>query len=636
MAGLVVPAISFSGTTRSPPRPAHPFTAAAAPLPCRAEVTPLSLVPCKTLSAPDGAGGTGKSELIRAVVFALTLVTAVAAAADEMTPPHITSATPDWQMAAVSAPDGLDALNRAAAARFPGIADSSVPVLLPFDKDVLAGFQPTGFFQAGPAGYDAAFTIRTADIGDLSDIRYREPVYVLMSGLRFTYDLGGPALPDGQPVKELDALFPGITRTLHEFYVRYSFTRFGVTYVASIYCRDIRPRPKILSCKQADRIAERFLRALKLAGGGPTAPGPVAAEPSITRPAKESPDFSYFSPGFLIPGSGRRPQLSGRADYTVYARLRFPLKHAPAFANSQSFNNWGDCDFTGRSPRRVGKKGMSYTCKVNGRPLIFDESAGDNYSYPWRDNFCEHRYFDVGQCPAGEGHQGQDIRPSDCAQLNPGADRCEPYRHEVVAAHDGMILRAPKQEAVFLFINTPDTHVRVRYMHMHPRLLDADGVLSGRTVKAGERLGLVANYNEYERGTTYHLHFDMQVPTRIGWVFVNPYMSLVAAYEQLIGARGKEIKDGDPVPPAVAKAPVILNPGIARTPLPPTVQGRALPEGHTDSISMRLPESRPMLPAIDAPEKRPGTRAHHVKPKQETPRKRHAHPRRKHTKTAQE
>ena len=33
----------------------------------------------------------------------------------------------------------------------------------------------------------------------------------------------------------------------------------------------------------------------------------------------------------------------------------------------------------------------------------------------------------------------------------------------------------------------------------------------------------------------------MQVPTRDGWVFVNPYMTLVAAYERLIGARGDEI-----------------------------------------------------------------------------------------------
>src|SRR5215470_12908675 len=46
-----------------------------------------------------------------------------------------------------------------------------------------------------------------------------------------------------------------------------------------------------------------------------------------------------------------------------------------------------------------------------------------------------------------------------------------------------------------------------------------------------------------EFGTTYHLHFDTQVMTKYGWVFVNPYMTLVAAYERLLGARGREIKE---------------------------------------------------------------------------------------------
>lgn len=575
--------------------------------------------------------------MIRAVALTLALLTAASAMADEMKLPRTTAADPDWQMAALSAPDGFDALNNAAATRFPGIDKSSVPVLLPFDKDVLAGFQPTGFFQAGPAGYDAAFALRTADIGDLSDIRYRDPVYVLMSGLRFTYELDGPALPEGQPVKELDALFPGITRTLHEFYVRYSFTRYGVTYVAAIYCRDIRPRPKILTCKQADRVAERFLRALKLAGGNAAAAGPAAEQPPLARPEKTSPDFSYFSPGFIIPGSGRRPEISGRADYTVYARLRFPMNEAPAFANSQSFNNWGDCDFTGRTPRRLGKKGMSYTCKVNGLPLVFDEAAGRNYAYPWRDNFCEHRNFDVGQCPGGEGHQGQDIRPSNCGQLNAGADRCEPYRHDVVAVHDGMILRAAKQEAVYLFINTADAHVRVRYMHMNPKRLDADGVLSGKTVKAGEKLGLVANYNEYERGTTYHLHFDMQVPTRIGWVFVNPYMTLVASYEQLIGARGVEIKNGDPVPPIAAVPPVILNPDIKRATAAAPIQSDTATDAPKDAVvPPALPEPKPQQANVSERKNTQKADAHEAKPRKAKPRKRHVRRRHKRYTTAEE
>jgi hypothetical protein len=37
----------------------------------------------------------------------------------------------------------------------------------------------------------------------------------------------------------------------------------------------------------------------------------------------------------------------------------------------------------------------------------------------------------------------------------------------------------------------------------------------------------------------------MQVPTKYGWVFVNPYMTLVTAYERLIRGRGQEIKEQD-------------------------------------------------------------------------------------------
>jgi hypothetical protein len=46
------------------------------------------------------------------------------------------------------------------------------------------------------------------------------------------------------------------------------------------------------------------------------------------------------------------------------------------------------------------------------------------------------------------------------------------------------------------------------------------------------------------------------VPTRDGWIFVNPYMTLVAAYERLIGARGQVVNDAmfAPPPPAPVAA----------------------------------------------------------------------------------
>jgi hypothetical protein len=561
--------------------------------------------------------------LKRAIVATLAvLLTSAAAAAQNETPrtsaqqqpaqpvaahgrmesPRLTALTVDWQAAAAglnAAPGTAPAeafaqLNASASARFPSIARSAVPVLLPIDiegyrklraanpgqapdaareaadKFVLGGFRASKFFLAGPAGYDAAFSLRTADVSGLGDIRYRKPVYLLLSGLSMLYDLGGPALPEGEPVKELQDKFPGIRRVLFESYVRYVFERYGATYVVATYCQDRPPSRRYLTCRQADRIITRLLDALHLVGGGPGPQRAAARPPAIERPADASPAFSYFSPGYLIPGTGFKRDLGGSGDYTVYGSLRFPMKRAPAFANSQSFNNWGNCDTVGRSPRRLGKKGMRYTCKVNDRTLVFDESAGRNYSYPWRDNFCEHRYFFAGQCPGGQGHQGQDIRPSHCRLFNDGADRCLPYQDDVVSVDDAMILRAPKLEALLMFVNTADTHLRVRYMHMSPERMDADGLLSGREVKRGDVIGQVGNYNDFANGTTYHLHFDLQVPTKVGWALVNPYMTLVSAYERLLGARGTEIKPGDPVPEISAVPPVIGNPDNGATAvLPP-------------------------------------------------------------------
>ena len=78
---------------------------------------------------------------------------------------------------------------------------------------------------------------------------------------------------------------------------------------------------------------------------------------------------------------------------------------------------------------------------------------------------------------------------------------------------------------------------------MHPRKLDDDGVVSGHMVKEGDPLGMIGNFNRRPGWTTTHLHFEVLVPTRDGWVRVNPYMTLVAAYEQLIHARGTEIEE---------------------------------------------------------------------------------------------
>jgi hypothetical protein len=430
-------------------------------------------------------------------------------------------------------------------------------------------FEPSDFFLAGPAGYTATFWLHRGDGG--LNFRFRHPVEIEITGAAFTYDLDGPNHEQVSPAKELADSDPGIRRILRDAHVRYAFVRFGVPYVVSIQCYDRRPSPKYLSCREADPIAAKFVRMLQTAGGTPQ---PVAMPHiDLTQPKAISPKFTYYSPGYLIPNTGWQ-KMRGRVDYHVYANIRFPIAHAPAYVKSQSFMPWGDCYQSGHVGR-LGRKGSPYRCKVNDIPLVFDESAAANFTYPWRDNFCERRNFEVGQCPGGYGHQGEDIRPADCVLANDGADRCEPYRHKVAAVRDGLIWRTPGRLALFIVVNTPNDLVRFRYLHMNPKFMDRDRWFSGRRVHQGQIIGKVATWGTFENGTSYHVHFNMQVFTIDGWVWVNPYMSLVLAYERMIGARGTELKPGDLVPPVPFKPPVIDH--IAPIPIPrpaPQIEAR--------------------------------------------------------------
>ena len=551
------------------------------------------------------------------LIASLALVAGImTAAAWEMKAPHLSSSIVDWSMAAaeISAIDSsrpsegksdgtaalMAMLSRATGGRFAGIAASPIPVLLPFDTaaflrdrairddgaagnagpgDHLLGFERVSFFHAGPAGYDAVVVARARQLPEPS-IGYSDPIHIHIGGSALLYELEEPTGMIGLPVKGLDDV-PGARRVLLENYLRYTFVRYGVPYVVAIECFDGGSRFRKISCRDAEKVAVRFLKALRVVGGIPSGQVDAARIETIDRPAALSSVFTYHSPGNLLAGTGFK-RKGGVADYTVYSRIRFPISDAPAFANSQSFMNWGNCEATGRLGMGMRGRTAAYRCRVNPQPLILDESAAQNYSYPWRDNFCEHRYFFVGQCPAGLGHQGQDIRPAFCRQRTPGANRCEPYQHDVVAVRDGMILRAHGQEALYILVNAPNERVRFRYLHMHPRQFDADGLVNGRFVREGEVIGKVGNYFKQERATTYHLHFDLQVPTRNGWVFVNPYMTLVAAYERLIHGRGQELREHelrgtDVAEPAIAStaARAALAAKPTGTPLDSPTRGKA-------------------------------------------------------------
>ena len=436
-------------------------------------------------------------------------------------------------------------LNAVTSQIFTGISQSAVPVLLPFDTSAFlnarqngapdslsisryqADFRAADMFDAGAAGYDAQFALEPGAGDGMAQRVFAKPVEVQITGSNLVYDITDPLGGKGEPVKALAAQFPDLRRFIREGYVRYAFTRFGIPYVVSIQCLDSVPRAKRLACREAYPVAERFLKALRVAGGAPSRARIDIPAAASERPAVSAPDFAYRPPGDIIPNSGYRKQ-GGHADFTAYSQIRFPLERAPAFVRSQSFRN-----------RRPSK------------PL--EQLANGNDAYPWQDNFCESRDFGVGQCSSGFGHQGQDIRPG-CPSRSEAADRCDLKQQAVVAVRDGVLIRSQKQQAATLQINTRNEHMRFRYMHMNTTAMDADGVFNGRRVEEGEKLGVVSNYLDHPNGTTRHLHFDVQVFTRDGWLWVNPYTTLISAYERLIGGRGREIGPEPAALPAVAHA----------------------------------------------------------------------------------
>lgn len=197
------------------------------------------------------------------------------------------------------------------------------------------------------------------------------------------------------------------------------------------------------------------------------------------------PGFTFRPAGELAPDSG-----TGSTDTKIYLEgMRFPLESDPAFANSQVWGKGGS------------QGGGGSQCDAS------------NYSYPWRDNFCEKREWAMPFCPAGKGHQGQDIRPATCKK----------NLHWAVAAIDGTITKIGSY-SVYLSGNA---NTRVDYLHM-----SSVQVAVGQQVTKGTRLGKVSNvFNGTP--TTIHLHFNLFQNTPDGWMYVPPYTSLVASYQTL-------------------------------------------------------------------------------------------------------
>lgn len=199
-----------------------------------------------------------------------------------------------------------------------------------------------------------------------------------------------------------------------------------------------------------------------------------------------SADERFLPPGALVPGSG-----SGVAAETVlFPAMRFPIEQGAAYANSHFYGVGGT----------RGREG--------------DSCDDANYSYPWRDNFCELRKADLAFCPSG-GHQGQDLRPA----------TCRANFHWAVAAEDGVIVQVGR------FSVTLQTANGTLYRYVHLNTSDL-AVQEMQQVARGARIGKISN--NWVDKLPVHLHFDVKDAVAFGndtkVAFVPPYASLVQAY----------------------------------------------------------------------------------------------------------
>ena len=210
-------------------------------------------------------------------------------------------------------------------------------------------------------------------------------------------------------------------------------------------------------------------------------------------------EFTYSPAGQLSPPESG----SGHYSSYVYApAITFPIEHAPAYINSQV---WGYGGANG--PRGGG------------------QCDDRNYAYPWHDNFCENRSWEMPLCPAGTGHQGVDIRPA----------TCDKDLHWAVAVEDGVITSIGSYS---IYLRGRDTGTVYRYLHLNMDKLPSY-VRSGARIDRGQPIGLVSNHFGNSGRTTIHLHFDMKQTVRMAdgssrKLYVPPYTSLINAYMRLL------------------------------------------------------------------------------------------------------
>jgi hypothetical protein len=462
----------------------------------------------------------------------------------------------------------LARLNLFMSTGYPGVESVPVPVLVPVDTgryvdtsvrtgdleaQAVKSFLSPGiaemYFIAKKTGYDAIVTVGP-DLLRRYKISETALVQVHLGGAGQLYAADKAerrGSNQGTPVvaPAIQARFPGLRRHVGTDDVTYRFTKYGVPYFASAPCQGTGPRQtEVVHCSQVDPILLAVLRELHLIGGAPIPIQTRAAAGAPARPTAVSSTFTYFAPGNLLPGTSQGKKggvttklLWGPSD------LSFPIKDAPAYANSQTFMDAGDC-----LKQKIPLSGGTYKCKQNPDKILDDrEDNAENYAYPWRDDYCEERDDSTREpkdCPAPiGGHEGQDIRPKDCV-ISGG--RCAINRLDTVAVTTGDAWWTSVNHV--RLITNDGTDLYYMYLHMSPTGISSAGLTQGvpKHVVPGEKVGQVGNWLKTEPNqTTAHLHFEIRKLHQLCGDFgctVAPYWTLIRAYERFINAQGTEVK----------------------------------------------------------------------------------------------
>jgi murein DD-endopeptidase MepM/ murein hydrolase activator NlpD len=293
---------------------------------------------------------------------------------------------------------------------------------------------------------------------------------------------------------------------------------------------EARPVAQPTACDDADYttsaspvrpIACTFSNPRGSFGAAPQAPQTPVPPVASNDPGRPNSDpgtppaggFAYYAPGELSAQDKGRGRVGDRKIYLpgiVYPlKLQSGMDKSPAGRHAHMNSQiWG---YGGGGWNGQGAAGGTECDARNYNPAL------------QRDNFCEVRGWDMPMCPAGQGHQGQDIRPP----------ACDDDKWDAVAVVDGIITQV-----------TSNTTVRLKggdgteyyYLHMHP---DSITVEEGASVKQGQVLGRVSNFMNGGRETTHHLHFQVKQSIAIGGtvqrVYVPVFSSLIAAYRKSKG-----------------------------------------------------------------------------------------------------